>query len=100
MNRTQTLVQILGLAIEVSHETLIKETIIALGQEYNIIPNTNRYTSIQEIRLYTPLSHYNRITAIKELRERAMENGLSYGLKECKEEVDRRITQLGNENNW
>lgn len=47
--------------------------------------------TLQDIVLTTPLYRENRISAIKELREKAMNAGLPYGLKESKEEIDRRI---------
>lgn len=90
MRNIDILLQILTLAREIGNETLAKEAVIAIAREYDIVPPT-RYKSIQDIPLFTfPLSG-NRIASIKELRERAMENGMSCGLKEAKEEIDRRI---------
>lgn len=88
----KTLIQILTLANEIGNETIGKEAVLALARNYSLnLPDVNFPKRIEDIRLYTPLIPSNKITAIKELRERAMEAGLPYGLKESKEEVERRM---------
>lgn len=91
MANIETLISILILARELGNESIAKEAVISIASEYGIVPNPIRYKSLKDIPLYTSLHRGSRISAIKELRERAMENGLSYGLKEAKEEVDRRL---------
>jgi len=92
------LVHVLTLAREVGSPDLEKETVRMLCKEYGIVPDRNFPKRIEDIRLFTPLNRENKITAIKELRERAMDAGLPYGLKESKDEVDRRIFEL--ERGW
>lgn len=88
----ETLIKIFKLAHEAGHKEIATEALVAIGQEYGIIPR-NRYKSLSEITLYTPISMSNRITAIKELRERALENGIPSGLADCKDEIDRRVRE-------
>jgi ribosomal protein L7/L12 len=90
MEKTSTLLQIIKLALDINDEAIVKQAVTKLAEAHGLVP-VQRYTSIEDISLYTPLHRGNRITAIKELRERAMENGMSCGLREAKEEVDRRV---------
>jgi ribosomal protein L7/L12 len=88
----EILIRIFTDARKIGNVEIAKEAIIAIAKDYGIAPPSARYKSLKDINLYTELSSGNRIRAIKELRERAMENGLSYGLMEAREEVDRRIS--------
>jgi ribosomal protein L7/L12 len=92
MGNIDTLLQIFTLAREIGNEAIAKEAIVAIAGEYNIVP-ANQCKSLAEIRLYTPQIATNRITAIKELRERASENGILCSLMEAKDEVDRRAAE-------
>ena len=81
----------LVLAKGVGSEDLMRETVRTLAVECGIVPFGNFPKRIEDIVLFTPLNRANKLTAIRELRQRAMEAGLDYGLKESKDEVERRM---------
>lgn len=95
---TDTLISIIVLARESGHSEIAKMAVAALAKEYGIL--VSQAKSLEEIRLYTNLSRSNRIEAIKELRQRAMENGLPCGLLEAKREIDRRCVVMGIDYRW
>lgn len=98
----ETLLQILQLAINIDSDAIAKQAITHFTELYGIAILPSYFPkSLSEVNLYTPLASSNKIRAIKELRELAHNYGLPYGLKECKEEVDRRIAkQPDNSPNW
>lgn len=100
METIDKLLNMLEIARSLSYTVLEKEIVKELAKVYGISIVGNRYNSLRDIRLYTPVARSNRITMIKELRERAMENGLDYGLKEAKEEVDRRTAENTESYSW
>lgn len=92
MDNRDALIKILPLAYGIGNDNLVTEVIKHLASEYGLkVVDNSYYHSIRDINLYSPIGRGTRISAIKELRERARDNGFEVGLKEAKDEVDRRI---------
>src|SRR6478609_6577083 len=92
LTTNETLLKILELAINIESDAIAKQAITHFTDIYNIAILPAYFPkSLSEVNLYTPLSSTHRVKAIKELRELAGNYGIPCGLKECKEEVDRRL---------